>query len=37
MEQVLTYPLTPIPLGMCPIDGKMSKTTKSTLMRELEK
>ena len=37
MEEVLTYPLTPIPVSLCHIDGKMSKTTKSTIMKELEK
>ena len=31
MEEVLTYPLKPIPLSLCHIDGKMSKTTKLTL------
>ena len=37
IEEVFTYPLTLIPLRLCHIDGKMSKTTKSTLMKELEK
>ena len=37
MEEVVTYPLTPIPLSLCHIDGKMSKTTKNRLMKELEK
>ena len=37
MGEVLTYPLTPIPLSLCHIDGKMNKTPKSTLMKELEK
>ena len=37
IEEVLTYPLTPSPLSLCHIDGKMSKKTKSTLMEELEK
>ena len=36
IEEVLTYPLTTIPLSLCHIDGKMSKTTKSALMKELE-
>ena len=34
---VLTYPLTPLPLSLCHIDGSMNKKTKSTLMEELEK
>ena len=34
MEEDLDYPLTP---SLCHIDGKMSKTIKSTLMKELEK
>ena len=37
MEEVLTYPLKPIPVSLCHIDGKMSKTTKTTLMKEFEK
>ena len=37
MEEVLTYPLRPNSLSLCHIDGKMSKRTKSTLMKELEK
>ena len=37
MAEVLTYPVTPIPLSLCHIDGKMSKTTKSTLTKDLEK
>ena len=37
MEEGLTYPVTPIPLSLCHIDGKMSKTTKSTLTKDLEK
>ena len=37
IEEVLTYPLTPIPLSLCHTDGKMSKTATSTLMEELEK
>ena len=37
IKEVLSYPLTPIPLRLCHTDGKMSKTTKCTLMEELEK
>ena len=36
MGEVLTYPLTPVPLSLCHIDGSMNKTPKSTLMKELE-
>ena len=36
MREVLTYPLTPVPLSLCHIDGSMNKTPKSTLMKELE-
>ena len=37
MEEVLIYPLIPIPLNLRHIDGKMRKTAKSTLIKELEK
>ena len=37
VEEVFTYLLTLIALSLCHIDDKMSKTTKSTLMKELEK
>ena len=37
VEEVFTYLLTLITLSLCHIDDKMSKTTKSTLMKELEK
>ena len=37
MEEVLIYPLIPITLKLRHIDGKMSKTAKSTLIKELEK
>ena len=36
MEKHFTYPLTLTLLSLCHIDGKMSKTTMSTLMKELE-
>ena len=34
-EEVLTYPLTAILRSLCHVDGKMSKTTKSTLWKNL--
>ena len=37
VEEVFTYLLTLIALSLCHIDDKMSKTTESTLMKELEK
>ena len=37
VEEVFTYLLTLIALSLCHTDDKMSKTTKSTLMKELEK
>ena len=37
MGEVLKYPLTPVPLSLCHIDGTMQKTQKSTLMTEIEK
>ena len=37
VEEVFTYLLTLIALSLCHIDDTMSKTTKSTLMKELEK
>ena len=37
MEEVLTHPLILVLLSLCHIDGKMSKITRSTLMKELEK
>ena len=36
-EEVLIYPLRPIPLRSWHNDGKMSKATKSTVIKELEK
>lgn len=36
LEKVLTYPLTPVPLSMCHLDGSICKTDKSVLMRLLE-
>ena len=37
IKEVFTDPLTLIPLIICHTDGKMSKTTKRALMKELEK
>ena len=37
MEEVLKYPLTPVPLSLCHPDGFMQKTSKSKLLLELEK
>lgn len=37
MEQILKYPLTPVPLSMSHVDGTMMKTPKSKLLEELEK
>ena len=37
MEQVLKYPLTPVPLSISHVDGTMQKTPKSKLLQELEK
>ena len=37
MAQLLTYPLTPVPLSLCHTDGTMQKTPKSKLLAELEK
>jgi len=37
MEEVLSYPLTPIPLSLCHVDGNKQTTPKSTLLSVLEK
>ena len=37
MGEVLKYPLTPVPLSLCHVDGTMQKTQKSALMTEIEK
>ena len=37
MEKILSYPITPIPLSKCHIDGTICKTQKSTLKKSLEK
>ena len=35
-SEVLTYPLTPVPLSLCHTDGTMQKTSKVKLLHELE-
>ena len=37
MGEVLKYPLTPVPLSLCHIDGAMRSTSKSKLMDNLKK
>lgn len=37
MEKVLCFPITPMPLSLCHIDGSINKTDKSVLVHELEK
>jgi hypothetical protein len=37
LDKVLTYPLTPVPLSLCPLDGTICKRPKSALMTLLEK
>ena len=36
LAEVLKYPLTPVPLSLCHVDGTMLKTPKSALMQYLE-
>ncbi|CAH1173831.1 unnamed protein product [Phaedon cochleariae] len=36
IEKVLIYPLTPVPLSMCHIDGTICKTNKAALLKILE-
>ena len=36
MAEILKYPLTPIPLSLCHVDGTMQSTKKSVLIKELE-
>ena len=36
MAEVLSYPLTPVPLSLCHVDDTMLKTKKSTLNSALE-
>lgn len=37
LEQVLSYPLTPVPICFAHMNGIMNKTTKAALFKELEK
>lgn len=37
LEKVLCYPLTPVPLSLCHVDGTMCTTSKSKLLELLEK
>lgn len=37
IEKILTYPLTPVPMSMCHLDGSIFKTVKSVLLKCLEK
>ena len=37
MAEVMKYPLTPVPLALCQIDGSMRSTSKSQLMKHLKK
>ena len=34
--ELFKFPLTPVPLSLCHVDGSMLKTHKLKLMRELE-
>lgn len=36
IDKVLKYPLTPVPLSMCHIDGSICKTNKAALLKVLE-
>nr|CAH7766891.1 unnamed protein product [Callosobruchus chinensis] len=36
IDKILTYPLTPVPLSMCHIDGSICKTNKAALLKVLE-
>lgn len=36
LEKVLSFPLTPVPLSLCHLDGTMCKTDKSVLLKCLE-
>lgn len=37
LDKVLCFPITPVPLSLCHIDGSINKTVKSVLLQELEK
>ena len=36
MAEVFCYPLTPVPLSLCHVDGTMPKSPKVKLLQELE-
>lgn len=36
IDKILTYPLTPVPLSLCHLDGSICKTEKCALMKLLE-
>ena len=36
LGEVLRFPLTPMPLSLCHVDGSMHKTHKSALLKSLE-
>lgn len=36
LEKMLCFPITPIPLSLCHIDGSINKTVKSVLVKVLE-
>ena len=36
MDEVMTYPLTPVPLSLCHVDGTMMKSSKAALLHHLE-
>ena len=36
MEEVLSYPFTPIPLSLCHVDGLKQTTSKVKILYELE-
>ena len=36
MEEVLNYPLTPVPLSLCHVDGSMMTTAKSKMLHHLD-
>ncbi|XP_047992980.1 uncharacterized protein LOC125231567 [Leguminivora glycinivorella] len=37
MEKMLCYPITPLPMSMCHLDGSVHKTDKSAIVKCLEK
>lgn len=37
LSKILSYPITPVSLSMCHLDGNICKTDKSALMKCLEK